>query len=116
MGILPCVLCGKALAQRTDKNRKPYFVCDPCGMQVFVRRAQGIGNLERLIHALKRRDLTLRVHAESVYQIRAILEELYAVENELDKLENSIGVFSKTSKLLKQRMQRLLNLLEHIAD
>ena len=123
MAILPCFLCGKELDQRTDKNRKPYFVCDPCGMQVFVRRAQGIDNLERLIRALKRHRIPLRAHAHILFKIRAILEELFGVEGELDKLEASISIFSKTSKetnrvrkLLKQRMQTLLDDLQQIAE
>jgi DNA-directed RNA polymerase subunit RPC12/RpoP len=122
MANLPCFLCGKELDLRTDKNKKKYAICDPCGMQVFVRRAQGIENLERLIRALKRHSVPLRAHAHTLFQIRAILEELYGVEGELDKLDDSISIFSKTSKekgrarkLIKQRMQTLLNDLERIA-
>lgn len=121
MAVLPCFLCGKELDQRTDKNRKPYFVCDPCGMQVFVRRKQGIDNLDQLTRALKDRDLPIRRHAKTLFEIRAILEELAGVEGELDKLDNSISIFSKTRKeknrarkLLKQRVQTLLNDLEQI--
>jgi DNA-directed RNA polymerase subunit RPC12/RpoP len=123
MAFLPCFLCGKELDQRTDKNRKPYFVCDPCGMQVFVRRKQGVENLERLIRELKRHSVPLRAHAHTLFQIRAILEELHGVEGELEKLDDSISIFSKTSKekararkLLKQRMQTLLDDLQRIAE
>lgn len=123
MAALPCFLCGKELNQRTDKNRKPYFVCDPCGMQVFVRRALGIENLARLIRVLKRRDLHLHMHAQTLFQIQAILGELYGVEEELAKLDDSISIFSKTSKekararkLLKQHLQKLLDDLERIAE
>lgn len=123
MATLPCFLCGKELDLRTDKNKKRYAICDPCGMQVFVRRKQGIENLERLVRELKRHDFPLRMHAQTLFQIRAILEELYGVESELQKLDDSISVFSKTSKekstarkLLKQRMQRLLAELERVAE
>ena len=123
MAILPCFLCGKELDQRTDKNRKPYFVCDPCGMQVFVRRKQGSEHLERLIRALKRHHVPLQAHSHTLFEIRAILEELNGVESELEKLDDSISIFSKTSKekararkLLKQRMQVLLDDLERIAE
>ena len=123
MATLPCFLCGKELNQRTDKNGNPYFVCDPCGMQVFIRRAQGIENLARLIRVLKRRDLHLHMHAQTLFQIQAILGELYGVEEELAKLDDSISIFSKTSKekararkLLKQHLQKLLDDLERIAE
>ena len=42
MQFLPCFLCGAKLEKRTDKNSKPYFVCNPCGIQLFVRRKHGI--------------------------------------------------------------------------
>lgn len=43
---LPCALCCRLLQQRADKNNKPYFVCDDCGTQFFVRGANG---RERLV-------------------------------------------------------------------
>jgi exonuclease VII small subunit len=122
MAVLPCFLCGKPLDLRTDKNRKRYVICNSCGLQAFVRRAQGLENLDRLIRTLKGRDLPLREHAHNLFQIRAILEELDGIEGELEKLDNSISIFSKTRqvknrarKLLKQRMQTLLDDLERIA-
>jgi hypothetical protein len=47
---LPCSLCARLLDQRADKNGKPYFVCDPCGTQFFVRGAAG---RERLADILR---------------------------------------------------------------
>ena len=38
----PCPVCGEALEVRQSKKRKPYVVCDPCGVQMFVRGAGGI--------------------------------------------------------------------------
>lgn len=31
-------------ARRTHAG-KPYYVCDPCGVQVFIRREEGIARL-----------------------------------------------------------------------
>jgi hypothetical protein len=45
---LKCFLCTDLLEQRTDKNGKPYFVCDPCGTQYFVRKPTGIAHLNAL--------------------------------------------------------------------
>jgi hypothetical protein len=63
------------------------------------------------------------MHAQTLFQIRAILEELQGVEGELEKLDDSISIFSTTSKektrarrLLKQRMQTLLAELERVAE
>ena len=63
MSALPCTLCGKRLPKRIDKNGKPYFVCDPCGSQQFIRRAQGIENLNELIQVLGKKDFPFREHA-----------------------------------------------------
>src|SRR6267143_639906 len=98
MSNLPCVFCGKNLEQRIDKNGKPYFICDPCGLQMFIRRKQGIDNLRRLVRTLKNRDLPLREHAHILFQVRAILQELEGVERELGKLDSSTGLFSGASK------------------
>ena len=40
-----CFLCDEPLEQRINKKGKPYFVCDPCGTQFFIRRKAGIERL-----------------------------------------------------------------------
>jgi hypothetical protein len=47
---LPCSLCARSLDLRADKNGKPYFVCEPCGTQFFVRGTYG---RERLADILR---------------------------------------------------------------
>jgi DNA-directed RNA polymerase subunit RPC12/RpoP len=73
---LPCFLCGRQLDRRIDRNEKPYFVCDPCGAQIFIRRKTGIENLNELIRTLKGRNLPLREHARVLYKIQAVLAEI----------------------------------------
>jgi hypothetical protein len=46
---LPCCLCARLLEQRADKNGKPYFVCEPCGTQFFIRGATGRERLEAIL-------------------------------------------------------------------
>src|SRR5207245_3600249 len=39
-------LCGIGLDIRSSKkNGKPYCICDPCGVQLFIRRKEGINRL-----------------------------------------------------------------------
>lgn len=123
MADLPCFLCGRQLDQRTDKNQKPYFVCDPCGMQIFIRRKQGIEKLQRLIRDLNKHSIPLREHTQTLFEVRAILDELAGIQDELKKLDSSISIFSRSNKeksrarkLLKKRMQTLLNDLARIAE
>lgn len=46
---IPCFLCGGKLRVKFTKNEKPYFICDPCGLQVFVRCKPGISKLKTLL-------------------------------------------------------------------
>ena len=59
MPFLPCILCGEKLDQRTDKNGKFYFVCNPCGTQFFIRRTQGKEKLKELMHELEKQSLSI---------------------------------------------------------
>jgi transcription elongation factor Elf1 len=45
----PCPLCGKGLDVRQTKKKKPYVICDPCGVQLFVRSKAGMQVFERLV-------------------------------------------------------------------
>ena len=46
---IPCALCGRSLDRRADKNNKPYFVCESCGTQYFIRGAAGRERLSALL-------------------------------------------------------------------
>jgi hypothetical protein len=47
--LFPCCVCGKAREVGTTKKDKPYLICDPCGVQVFVRGKTGIRRFEQLV-------------------------------------------------------------------
>lgn len=34
---VPCWLCGTPTPVKFSKKRKPYLICDSCGVQTFVR-------------------------------------------------------------------------------
>jgi DNA-directed RNA polymerase subunit M/transcription elongation factor TFIIS len=46
---MPCPLCGVQLDIRESVKSKPYVVCDPCGMQMFIRKETGINALKRIL-------------------------------------------------------------------
>ena len=122
MSAIPCLLCGKRLNKRVDKNGKPYFVCDPCGVQMFIRRPQGIENLSELIQTLGKKDLPFRDHALVLYEIQAILGEIRGLRKEIDALDSIFDLFSdnkekkRTRKLLERRIDGLFSRLERIAE
>jgi chaperonin cofactor prefoldin len=121
MPFLPCILCGKKLDQRTDKNGKPYFICNPCGTQFFVRRKQGMEKLEELIGELNKRGLSIARRAQSLYGIQAILSEIDGLKSEIEKLDVQIWFLFvdedkvQARKSLKTRVQGLLLELEEIS-
>jgi len=55
MTSLPCFLCRKELDLRISKVKKPYFVCEDCGIQIFVRGKRGIERLQQLLGSMSRR-------------------------------------------------------------
>jgi len=118
---IPCFLCSQELRQREDKNRKPYFVCDPCGVQIFVRGRHGIENLAQLVATLKERDFPFREHAQTLFEIQAVLTEIRGIEKEIGSLDSIRNIFSsnkyrrRARKLLQERIETLLGRLEVIA-
>ena len=47
--LFPCPLCGEGRVLQQTKKTKPYWVCNVCGVQVFVRNAEGIKILLELL-------------------------------------------------------------------
>jgi hypothetical protein len=122
MAKIPCFLCSQELRQRKDKNEKPYFICDPCGLQIFVRGRQGIEHLAQLIATLRERDFPFREHARVLHEIQAVLTELRGVKKEIKLLDSVLNIVSedehreRTRELLNKRIENLLSRLEQIAN
>jgi len=121
MPSIPCILCGKQLDQRTDKNGKFYFTCDPCGTQYFVRRKQGIEKFERLMGELSKHGALINTGTQTLYEIQAILSEIDGLKSEIEKSGAQLDYFFPDAdkvdarNLLKTRIQGLLSNLEKIA-
>jgi chaperonin cofactor prefoldin len=120
MQFLPCILCGAKLQKRSDKHNKPYFVCDPCGIQFFVRRQQGIERLNNLLRASERHAIRFQQAAERIFAVQAVLTEINGTKQQMDTTENEIGfIFHDKDKLrardaLKSRLDALLKQLDEM--
>src|SRR5712692_8201631 len=67
----PCPVCTRPLGVRLTKKNKPYVICDPCGVQLFIRGPAGIGEFERLIERGNRDGLLERMEEmERRYRLR----------------------------------------------
>ncbi len=47
--MFPCPVCTQSREVRVTKKDKPYLVCDPCGVQLFIRGPAGIEEFKRLL-------------------------------------------------------------------
>ena len=119
MQSISCFLCGRNLEKRmSEKNGKPYFVCDFCGTQTFVRRKQGIERLEQFIKNAEKAQLPYTQHAQNFHEMQAILKEIADVESEIDNFglclfdENKL----RARNALKTRLETLFCVLEKFAE
>jgi transcription elongation factor Elf1 len=59
--LFPCCVCGEGREVRMTKKGKPYMICDPCGVQMFVRVETGIRRFEQLVADAERNDIWKRL-------------------------------------------------------
>lgn len=120
MPFIPCILCSATLEKRTSKTGKPYFVCDPCGIQLFVRRKDGIERLAALMRAAKKNVIPLYAHGLRLVEIQAVLGDIRGTKAEIARLENEIGILFpdkdkiRACKSLKTRVKALHAELEEL--
>jgi hypothetical protein len=121
MQFLPCLLCAAKLEKRTDKNGKPYFVCNPCGTQFFVRRQHGIDLLEKLIRDCQKNEIPFKQRADEIFKIQALLTEITETKKQIDRLKSQIGLLFpdkdkiRACDLLRTKLQNLFRELEEMA-
>lgn len=60
--LFPCPLCGEGQEVRESKRRKPYIVCNGCGVQLFVRTEPGIRRFEKLVAEAEARNIWARLN------------------------------------------------------
>ena len=57
----PCPVCLRPLDVRTSKTKKPYVICSPCGVQMFIRERAGIEAFEALVEQGRKDNVLARV-------------------------------------------------------
>jgi hypothetical protein len=120
MQSLPCFLCGRTLEKRTSKNGKPYFVCDACGIQLFIRRKQGIEKLCKLIDELQHQEIYTHTRSPELLRILAILNEISATKAQIKKIEDASFIFldeeqTSAKRALEEHLKTLLSNLQELA-
>lgn len=59
--MFPCPVCAQVREVRLTKKEKPYMICDPCGIQLFVRGPAGIAAFNRLIDRAENKNVWSRL-------------------------------------------------------
>ena len=114
----PCPLCGAALDLRESRVRKPYCVCNSCGIQIFFRGKIGISKLREL--AVAGRAPAGAVFGGNTATLAfAQLEQLRAQKKQLEQkrplifsdrdLENAIAALEKEIAGVQSAIGRLAN-------
>jgi hypothetical protein len=122
MQSLPCLLCVAKLEKRIDKNGKPYFVCNPCGIQMFIRKQHGIELLEKLLRDVAKNEIPFKQRAGQLFKIQALLTEISGVKNQIERMQSQKRIFFpdkdklRACKLLKLKLNNLFVELEKLAN
>lgn len=83
---IPCFLCGEILRVKLSKSEKPYFICQQCGLQAFVRYTPGIKRLTRLLETLGEGFLD---HQKNALQVLSVVSRLNQLEQRSEQLQDS---------------------------
>ena len=103
---IPCFLCAVNLTVRRDKKGKPYFICNHCGVQSFIRGKVGRSRL---------RDLQQKINGNTVpaLEIVALTQQLRDLRAELKEVQRQYGFFglspaeAAAEASLKQQIEKI---------
>jgi transcription elongation factor Elf1 len=59
--MFPCPVCTQPREVRVTKKDKPYLICDPCGVQVFIRGSAGVEEFNRLLESTNSEGVVARL-------------------------------------------------------
>lgn len=91
----PCPLCGAGLPILNSKRGKPYFICNDCGVQIFVRGKAGIARLRRMAAS---GSLISSAEGSGAYAV-ALVKRLETLKLQKHGLENKQGIIFKNENV-----------------
>lgn len=122
---IPCFLCGKYVLVKDTKRDKPYFICDDCGLQVFIRCKPGIIRFNRLLGQYRNRPGTFVDQDQRIYRYLQILSRISELEKRREDIEDSqslVDFFSSDShkeqaiKNIKREINNAKSQLRNMGD
>ena len=91
---VPCFLCGNFREVRKSKREKPYIVCDPCGVQIFIRRETGIELLNGLIISISRNKTSFFFPSIGDPRLLALVNRMEQLQAKREELNSQVGIFN----------------------
>ena len=86
--MIPCFLCGNGVEVKIDKRGKPYFMCNPCGVQAFVRCKPGIELLNKQLMLLKGSNLIRSGNDGIALEVQGLLNRRTQLRAQLQRIED----------------------------
>ena len=109
----PCPVCGEWCKVKVTKKEKPYYFCDWCGVQVFIRAQDGV----RKFAAFKGSDLLKSLEKKN----SAVYSELFLMNEEIEIKSNQIAQLKEKLPLMgdekiENKIAELNSELEKLKD
>ena len=105
----PCPICRRWVRVGQTKRRKPYLVCDACGVQLFVRGKEGIRRFQGMLGEApmlgdSREVITVLDHFAA---LKRKLEELEASKSILPVFAPADPDLETQARLVRREMAKL---------
>ena len=91
--LIPCFLCGNGCFVKQTKNKKPHFICDPCGVQVFIRREKGIILFNYLVKNLNHSAIINLEGNNAPYELIGLINNLIRLKEKVKEIEEKKSIF-----------------------
>jgi CxxC motif-containing protein len=91
---------------RLSKKAKPYFICDPCGVQAFIRKETGVQRLKGILGPIQELPETIKSPNKVLESIK-LIEELRGKYTEIENQEGITDLFitDESRELQKAALQ-----------
>ena len=98
---IPCFLCGNSIEVKNTVKGKPYFICDPCGLQAFIRRAKGEAKLREWMEGKGE-----VFKKKSGGALLDLISQLETVKAKLTEIKDKKGIFpDEDTKLIEAALK-----------
>ena len=108
----PCPVCGNLCEVRLSKKFKPFFHCDGCVLQVFIRGKSGVNRFSAIKNNSKLLGKICSPGVSSTSNLLKLNSQIELFKAEIVKIENNDSLFNKNPN--EERKQTLKSKLKEL--